>query len=145
MSINCNSTGALSIASNSMLSSRTRHFVLHFCFLRELIKKNRITVHDKTSQAMLADNDTNYIAKQQFSAIMLQINFSNTSIEPKRPRKLWIPPRRFKIHQDPRVTPALSRCLICPAAKAGTANACARGGSAEYDSQTFISWSAVAL
>ncbi|CAB1116983.1 unnamed protein product [Ectocarpus sp. CCAP 1310/34] len=38
------SSGALSLAANSMFSSRTTHIALRFFFLRELIKRRRITV-----------------------------------------------------------------------------------------------------
>ena len=73
--INCDdSAGALSVASNSMFSARswTKHIALVFFFLRELIK-NRITIHHKASQSMLADIANEHLSKQQFSAILRQI------------------------------------------------------------------------
>ena len=53
--INSDSTGALSVAGNAMFSSRTKHVALRFFFVRELIKKNKITLHHKPFQQMLAD------------------------------------------------------------------------------------------
>lgn len=61
-SIRSDSAGALSLAANSMFSSRTKHVALRFFFLRELIKRHRITAHhDVPTQNMLAD-----IATQHF-------------------------------------------------------------------------------
>ena len=52
--IDSDSTGALSVAGNAMFSSRTKHIVLRFFFVREL-KRNKIILHHKPTQQMLAD------------------------------------------------------------------------------------------
>ena len=61
--INSESTGALSVAGNAMFSSRTKHIALRFFFVRELIKRNKITLHQKTTQHMLADIATKHLSK----------------------------------------------------------------------------------
>ncbi|CAN0011662.1 unnamed protein product, partial [Ascophyllum nodosum] len=49
------STGALSVAGNSMSSARTKHIVLRYFFVRELVKKNKTTLHYTPTKQMLAD------------------------------------------------------------------------------------------
>ena len=61
--INSDSTGALSMAGNAMLSSRTKHIALRFFSVRELIKRNKITLHHKPTQQMLADITTKHLSK----------------------------------------------------------------------------------
>lgn len=73
ISIKSDSSGALSLAANSMFSSRTKHIALRFFFLRELIKRRRITVHHVPTQAMLADIATKYLDKHKFNSILQQI------------------------------------------------------------------------
>ena len=63
--INSDSTGALSVAGNAMFSSRTKHIALRF-FVRELIKRNKITLDHKPTQQMLADIATKHLSKQRF-------------------------------------------------------------------------------
>ena len=61
--INSNSTEALSVAVNAMFSSRTKHIALRFFFVRELIKRNKITLHHKRTQQMLTDIETEHMPK----------------------------------------------------------------------------------
>ncbi|CAB1110220.1 unnamed protein product [Ectocarpus sp. CCAP 1310/34] len=68
--INSDSTGALTVASNAMFSSRTKHIALRFFFLRELTKGHRITLHHQPSATMLADIATKHLPKQRFATIM---------------------------------------------------------------------------
>ncbi|CAB1117586.1 unnamed protein product [Ectocarpus sp. CCAP 1310/34] len=67
--INSDSTGALTVASNAMFSSRTKHIALRFFFPRELTKGHRITLH-QPSATMLADIATKHRPKQRFTTIM---------------------------------------------------------------------------
>ena len=67
------STGALSVAENAMFSSRTKHISLRFFFVRELIKKNKITLHHKPTQQMLADIATKHLSKQRFRELLQKI------------------------------------------------------------------------
>ena len=71
--INSNSTGALRVAGNAMFSSSTKHIALRFFFVRELIKRNKITLHHKPAQQMLADIATKHLSKQRFRELLLQI------------------------------------------------------------------------
>ena len=71
--INSDSTGALSVAGNAMFSSRTKHIALRFFFVRELIKRNEITLHHKPTQQMLADIATKHLSKQKFRELLQQI------------------------------------------------------------------------
>ena len=71
--INSDSTGALSVAGNAMFSSRTKHIALRFFFVRELIKRNKITLHHKPTQQMLADIATKHLSKQRFRELLQQI------------------------------------------------------------------------
>ena len=71
--INSDSTGALSVAGNAMFSSRTKHIALRFFFVRELIKRNKITLHNKPTQQMLADIATKYLSKQRFRELLQRI------------------------------------------------------------------------
>ena len=74
VSINSDSTGALSVAGNAMFSSRTKHIALRFFFVRELIKRNKITLqHNKPTQQMLADIATKHLSKQRFRELLQQI------------------------------------------------------------------------
>ncbi|CAB1102198.1 unnamed protein product [Ectocarpus sp. CCAP 1310/34] len=61
--INSDSTGALTVASNAMFSSRTKHIALRFFFLGELTKRHRITLHHQPSATMLADIATKHLPK----------------------------------------------------------------------------------
>ena len=70
--INSDSTGALSVAGNAMFSSRTKHIALRFFFVRELIKRNKITLHHKPTRQMLADIATKHLTKQIFPELLLQ-------------------------------------------------------------------------
>ena len=71
--INSDSTGALSVAGNAMFSSRTKHIALRFFFVRELIKRNKITLHHKPIQQMPADIATKHLSKQRFRELLQQI------------------------------------------------------------------------
>ena len=71
--INSDSTGALSVAGNALFSSRTKHIALRFFFVRELIKRNNITLHLKPTQQMLADITTKRLSKQRFRELLQQI------------------------------------------------------------------------
>lgn len=71
--INSDSAGALSVAGNSMFSSRTKHIALRYFFLRELIKRHKISIHHKPSQLMLADIATKHLSKQQFTFLLKKI------------------------------------------------------------------------
>ena len=71
--INSDSTGALSVAGNAMFSSRTKHITIRFFFVRELTKRNKITLHHKPTQQMLADTATKHLSKQRFRELPQQI------------------------------------------------------------------------
>ena len=71
--IHNDSAGALSVAGNAMFSSRTKHIALRFFFVRELIKRNKITLHHKPTQQMLADIATKHLSKQRFRELLQQI------------------------------------------------------------------------
>ena len=71
--INSDSTGALSVVRNAMFSSRTKHIVLRFFFVREPIKRNKITLHHKPTQQMLADIATKHPSEQRFHELLQQI------------------------------------------------------------------------
>ena len=64
------STGSLSVAGNAMFSSRTKHIALRFSFVRELIKRNKVTLHHKPTQQMLADIVTKHLSKQRFRELL---------------------------------------------------------------------------
>ena len=70
--INSDSTGALSVAGNAMFSSRTKHIALRFFFVRELIKRNKITLHHQPTQQMLAGIATKHLSRQRFRELLLQ-------------------------------------------------------------------------
>ena len=74
--INSDSTGALSVAGNAVFSSRIKHIALQFFFVRELIKRNKITFHHKPTQQMLADIATKHLSKQRFRELLQQIKDS---------------------------------------------------------------------
>ncbi|CAB1116962.1 unnamed protein product [Ectocarpus sp. CCAP 1310/34] len=66
-----------SVAGNAMLSSWTKHIALRFSFQRELVKRNKISIHHKESQAMLADVATKHLSRQQFISLLDHIkNFT---------------------------------------------------------------------
>ena len=69
---NSDSTGALSVPGNDMFSSRTKHIALRFFFVREL-KRNKISLHHKPTQQMLADIATTHLSKQRFRELLQQI------------------------------------------------------------------------
>ena len=71
--INSDSTEALSVAGNAMFSSRTKHIALRFFFVLELIKRNKITLHHKSTQQMLADIATKHLSKQRLRELLQQI------------------------------------------------------------------------
>ena len=71
--INSDSTGALSVAGNAMFRSRTKHIALRLFFVRELIKRNKITLHHKPTQQMPADIATKHLSKQIFHELLQQI------------------------------------------------------------------------
>ena len=71
--INSDSTGALSVAGNAMFSSRTTRIALQFFFVRELIKRNKISLHHKPTRQMLADIPTKHMSKQRFRELLQQI------------------------------------------------------------------------
>ena len=73
--INSDSTGALSVAGNAMFSSRIKHIALRLFFVRELIKRNKITLHHKPTQQMLADTATKHLSKQRFRELLQQIKY----------------------------------------------------------------------
>ena len=70
---NSDSTGALTVAANAMFSSRTKHIALRFFFVRELIKRNQITLHHQPSDKQLADLATKHLPKHCFASIVQQI------------------------------------------------------------------------
>lgn len=75
--INCDSTGALTVAGNSTYTSRTKHIALRFFYIRDLVKSGKITLHHVPTGKMLADCWTKHLAKVQFNNILHQItNFS---------------------------------------------------------------------
>ena len=67
------STGALSVAGNSMFSARTKHIALRYFFVRELVKKNKITLHYTPTKQMLADIATKHLSKHTFRDLLQQI------------------------------------------------------------------------
>ena len=72
------STGALSVAGNSMFSARTKHIALRYFFVRELVKKNKITLHYTPTKQMLADIATKHLSKHVFRDLLQQIkNFTS--------------------------------------------------------------------
>ena len=71
--IDSDSTGALSVAGNTMFSSKTKHIAPRFFFVRELIQRNKITLHHEPTQQMLADIATKYLSKQRFRELLQQI------------------------------------------------------------------------
>ena len=76
--IRSDSTGALSVAGNSMFSARTKHIALRYFFVRELVKKNKITLHYTPTKQMLADIATKHLSKHTFRDLLQQIkNFTS--------------------------------------------------------------------
>ena len=76
--IRSDSTGALSVAGNSMFSARTKHIALRYFFVRELVKKNKITLHCTPTKQMLADIATKHLSKHTFRDLLQQIkNFTS--------------------------------------------------------------------
>lgn len=73
--INCDSTGALTVAGNSTYSSRTKRIALRFFFIRELVNNGKIVLHHVPTRKMLADCANNHLAKVQFEKILHQIKF----------------------------------------------------------------------
>ena len=71
--IRSDSTGALSVAGNSMFSARTKHIALRYFFVRELVKKNKITFHYTPTKQMLADIATKHLSKHTFRDLLQQI------------------------------------------------------------------------
>ena len=69
--INSDSTGALGVAGNAMFSSRIKYIALRFFFVRELIKRNKITLHHEPTQQMLANIATKQLSKQRFLELLL--------------------------------------------------------------------------
>ena len=76
--IRSDSTGALSVAGNSMFSASTKHVALRYFFVRELVKKNNITLHYTPTKQMLADIATKHLSKHTFRDLLQQIkNFTS--------------------------------------------------------------------
>ena len=76
--IRSDSTGALSVAGTSMFSARTKHIALRYFFVRELVKKNKITLHYTPTKQMLADIVTKHLSKHTFRDLLQQIkNFTS--------------------------------------------------------------------
>ena len=76
--IRSDSTGALSVAGNSMFRARTKHIALRYFFVRELVKKNKITLHYTPTKQMLADIATKHLSKHTFRDLLQQIkNFTS--------------------------------------------------------------------
>lgn len=71
--INSDSTGALSIAGNSMYSARTKHTALRYFYLRELVKRRKVTIHHVKTQLQLADVGTKHLSKSQFEFLVKAI------------------------------------------------------------------------
>ena len=71
--INSDSTRALSVAGNAMFSSRTKQIALRFFFVREFIKRNKIILHHKPTQQILADIATKHLSKQRFHELLQQV------------------------------------------------------------------------
>ena len=74
--IRSDSTGALSVAGNIMFSARTKHIALRYFFVRELVKKNKITLHYTPTKQMLADIATKHLSKHTFRDLLQQIKNS---------------------------------------------------------------------
>ena len=74
--IRSDSTGALSVAGNSMFSARTKHIALRYFFVRELVKKNKITFHYTPTKQMLADIATKHLSKHTFVISFNRLNIS---------------------------------------------------------------------
>ena len=72
--IRSDSTGALSVAEISMFSARTKHIALRYFFVRELVKKNKTTLHYTPTRQMLADIATKHLSKHTFRDLLQQIN-----------------------------------------------------------------------
>ena len=70
--IRSDSTGALSVAGNS-ISARTKHIALRYFFVRELVKKNKITLHYTPTKQMLADIAIKHLSKHTFRDLLQQI------------------------------------------------------------------------
>ncbi|CAB1109818.1 unnamed protein product [Ectocarpus sp. CCAP 1310/34] len=73
ISIYSDSSGTLSLAANTMFSSRTKHIALRFFVLQESIKPRHIAVHHVPTQAMLADIATKHLDRNKFNSIIHQI------------------------------------------------------------------------
>ena len=71
--ISSDSTGALTVATDSTYSSRTKHIALRFFSIRELIKEGRVTLKFVPTGRMLADCATKHLAKNQFKSILQHI------------------------------------------------------------------------
>ena len=68
--INSDSTGALSVVGNAMFSSRTKHIAIRFFFVRELMDRKIITLHNAPTQQMLADIATKHLSEQKFCELL---------------------------------------------------------------------------
>ena len=89
--IKSDSTGVLSVAGNAMFSSRAKHIALRFFFVRELIKRNKITLHHKPTQQMLADIATMLLSKQRFRELLQRFHLlKKRRILAKRRRRIFL-------------------------------------------------------
>ena len=71
--INSDSAEALNVAGNATVTSTIKHITLQFFFVRELIKRNKTTLHHKPTQQMLGDIGTKHLSKQRFRELLQQI------------------------------------------------------------------------
>lgn len=62
--LNCDNTKAHNIAENPISSCGTKHMTLCFFFLREVVKRDQITIHHEASQVMLADITTKHLSNR---------------------------------------------------------------------------------
>lgn len=67
--VNCDSTGALSVAGNPTQSTWTKHIALRF-FLRELVKSGKTAIHLIPTRTMLADIGTKHLPNSAFRSIL---------------------------------------------------------------------------
>ena len=63
--VHIDNTSTLHVAGNSTYSGRTKHVALRYFFIRELIKKRRITLHYVGTAKNVADIGTNHLGKQR--------------------------------------------------------------------------------
>ncbi|CAN0011358.1 unnamed protein product [Sphacelaria rigidula] len=65
VTVHIDNTSTLHVAGNSTYSGRTKHVALRYFFIRELIKKRRITLHHPDNKNNIADIGTKYLGKSR--------------------------------------------------------------------------------